>query len=138
MRFQDGPLWFELDANLVSETLKAAASMASDDLRRQYLEEREAIASIEIVDIREQSFRELDAHWMDRFGVLDRLRSLVEENLPLSKRVEGFVLERTRNSNEERAWLEPSRGGEPMLVVSLTAETLLFSDRLQDLLETVK
>lgn len=139
MRFQSGTLWFELDATLVNEALSAASRMASEDLRGQFHEEREAIASIEIVDIREQSFRDLDAHWMARFGVIDALRSVVEEN-PLSRRVAGLLLERSPAPLQERAWLEPSREGLPLpsLVVSLRAETLLSRDRLRDLLETVK
>jgi hypothetical protein len=137
MRFQSGALWFELDASLVNEALSAASRMASDELRSEYREEREAIASIEIVDIREQSFRDLDAHWIDRFGVIDALRSLVDEEHPLSKRVSGFLLEGTRDPLNERAWVEPGRDGLPLLVVSLKAETLLSLHRLRDLLETV-
>jgi hypothetical protein len=137
MRLNGGTIWFELAPSLVDEVLTAASRMAPEALRRQYLEERDAVATIEIVDIREESFRDLDAHWMERFGVADALRSVLDESHPLSARVAGCVLSRARHPVEERARLEARGEGLPVLAVSLRAETLLSPSRLRDLLETV-
>jgi hypothetical protein len=138
MRFESGALWFELATNLVNETLTTASRAAPEFLRQQYLEERDAIASVEIVDIREEGFRDLDVRWMERFGVIEALRAALDESHPLAKSVSGCVLERARAPLEERARLEPSKEGLPVLAVSLRGETLLSPDRLRDLLETVK
>lgn len=136
MRLQSGSFWFEVAPSLVDEALTAASRAAPESLRRQYLEEREAIATIEIVDIREEGFRDLDARWMKRFGVIEALRSVLDEKHPLAESVTGCRFERARGGVEEEVRLESREGSLPVLAVSLRAETLVSPDRLRHLLET--
>lgn len=135
MRISGGPFWIEIPADLLERVLAAAAREAPPELRREYEQDRDAVESIETVDIREASVRNLDAHWVERFGALDPLRTALIEERKLGETVSGCVLFYTRYPGKEGMLLEPEglpAGG--VLSLRLSPETLLSLPRLRQLL----
>lgn len=134
MRLQDGELLYELAPDLVEEALVSASKSAGKTLRQEFLDEREAIGSIEIVDIREESFRDLDVHWAKRLRIADPLFEVVREVPALGDRISRCAVQRVGPSAPESAVLRQGVG-DPLSILSLTvkAETLLSRDRLREL-----
>jgi hypothetical protein len=137
MRLQDGELLFELAPDLAEEVLVTASKSAGNALRQAFLEEREAIGSIEIVDIREESFRDLDVHWAKRLRIADPLFEVVRELPALGGRISRCAVHRVGPSASESAVLR-SGEGDPRSILSLSvkAETLLSRDRLRALVRS--
>lgn len=134
MRITNGPIWFDVAADLVDEALLVASRSAAPAVRQQYLADKEAIASIEIVDIREERFRQLDSQWAERFRLVEPLSGALEQLDGLSRGVSGCVLDRVRAAGEEGAALEPStEGNGAVLYLRLKAESLLSGERLLEL-----
>jgi hypothetical protein len=134
MRLQDGELQYELAPDLVEEVLVSASKSAGKTLRQEFLNEREAIGSIEIVDIREESFRDLDVHWAKRLRIADPLFEVVRELPDLGGRISRCAVHRVGPSASETAVLRRGEG-DPRSTLSLTvkAETLFSRDRLRQL-----
>lgn len=134
MRLQDGELLYEFAPDLVEEALVSASKSAGKALRQEFLDEREAIGSIEIVDIREESFRDLDVHWAKRLGIAAPLFEVVREVPALGGRISRCAVQRVGPSAAESAVLRQGEGN-PLSILSLTvkAETLFSRDRLRDL-----
>jgi hypothetical protein len=134
MRFQDGELSYDLAPDLVEEVLVSASKSAGKALRQEFLDEREAIGSIEIVDIREESFRDLDLHWAKRLRIADPLFEVVREVPALGERISRCAVERVGPSAAESAVLRRDEG-DPLSILSLSvkAETLFSRDRLREL-----
>lgn len=135
MRIENGAFWIDLPHDLVDEALVTAAQSAPEELRRQFLEEREAVNSIEIVDIREESFRLLDARWAERLRLGGPLLEAVGERVGLSERISGCVVERVRADADEKATLRPDGDGvRQILRLTVKLDTVLSRSRLSDLL----
>lgn len=135
MRIASGPFWIDIQSDLLARTLELAAGEAPEELHDEYEREREAVASIETVDIREASFRELDARWVERFGVLDRLRRVLIEERGLGETVSGLVVLPPLRPEGEGMLLEPEGlQTSGVLTLRLAPETLLSLPRLRKLL----
>lgn len=135
MRIQNRALWVDLPHELVDEALMAAAQSAPEELRRQFLEERDAVNSIEIVDIREESFRRLDARWAERLRLASPLLEALTEPHGLPGRISGCIVERVRADADEKATLRPDVDGvRQILRLTVRVDTVLSRDRLRDLL----
>lgn len=132
MRIQNGPGWFDLPADFVDEALMLASESAPESLRKQFLEEREAISTIENVDIQEDSFRRLDAAWAERLGIGDALRDLLKEKDATNGGIRECVVRRVLADVEEWARVE-----EGVLYLALRADSLLSPDRLREIVGRV-
>jgi hypothetical protein len=132
MRIENGGVWLDLPADLVDEALILASQSAPDSLRKQYREERDAISSIEIVDIREESFRQLDAAWVERLRIGDPLRNLLVEKAAPNGGIQGCMVKRVRADVDEGASLD-----DDVLYLALRAETLLSLERLREIVSGV-
>lgn len=135
MRVDAGSLWLDLAPDLVEEALLVAAKSASDSERDRFQEERDAIAGIETVDIREECYRDSDARWAKRFGISEPLKTLLRQADSLAETISGCVVQRVRTVNEERAVLAPSSDrARSVIMMSIRPETVLDERRLSDLL----
>jgi hypothetical protein len=130
MRLLDGELPFDLAPDLVEEVLVSASKSAGKDLRQEFLEERETIGSIEIVDIREESFRDLDMHWIKRLRIAAPLFEVVREAQARGDRISRCAVQRVASTAEESAVLHPREGD---LSLTVKAETLFSRERLREL-----
>lgn len=128
MRIQSGLVWLDLAAELVDEMLLEASRSASAAERDQFVKDREALASIETIDIREDAFRSFDAEWVDRFGVLEPLRSLLS-----SEKQQSWVLRRAKTNAEERVRVSRD-DGEHLVYLDVQPKTMLSRDGLERLL----
>ena len=120
-----------------------ASKSAGADLRAEFLEEKEAVQSIETVDIREKRLDALDSHWMDRLEVAAVLEDVLLRHPDVENIIARCLLKLARAKEDERAYLYAgdaplpgSRTGKPTLVVQLTADTLLARERLEPLVMT--
>jgi hypothetical protein len=123
-----GEVWLDLPADFVDEALLLASQSAPEALRRQFLDERDAVSSIEIVDIREESFRRLDSTWAVRLGIGDALRDLLIENGPSNGGISGCVVRRVLADAEEGARLDAG-----VLYLALRVDTFLSRARLREI-----
>ncbi|HXV65160.1 MAG TPA: hypothetical protein VEK15_30985 [Vicinamibacteria bacterium] len=133
MHIESGSIWLDLAPELAEEVLRLAADSASEQERRAYVEEREAISGIEIVDIREDAFRSFDARWIDRFGILETIRTSISEEMPVA----GCSLQRVRTQEEERSFIDSVRG-QRVLMIHAMVPTLLSRPALRTLLRRVE
>jgi hypothetical protein len=129
----------EFDPRLVEEAILAAAEAASQSENRAFRQERDAVYEIEIADIRESSFQQLDARWFTRFGVADALLGLLGKHPLLAHRTSGGYVLFASSSRDEGADLhapqdELTEKGLPVLVIRLLPNTLLDRGRLSALL----
>jgi hypothetical protein len=137
MRLTSPPVWFDLATDLVDEALLAAARSAAPELRKRYHEEREAIGSIEIVDIREERFRQLDSQWAERFRIDASLSTVLNELEGLAQRISGCVLHRVRVDSDEGASLEANETDVlPVIYLRLKAESLFSLERLREIVQS--
>jgi len=121
----------------VEEALVAAARRADSELRETFREEKEAVDGIEIIDIREERLDALDSHWMERFHITQRFEDVLAAYPGVEDAVAECVVKLAPSPDEERAFLYASDPRpKPVLVVQLTAETLLELDRLQALVSS--
>jgi hypothetical protein len=135
MRIANGSLWYDFAPDLVEEALLLASERAPSVERARFVQEREAIAGIETVDIREQCFRDSDTRWVGVFGIAKPLELLLRGAPNLADEISGCVLQRVRTKTEERAVLAPSsEHARSVLMLSLRPETVLDEKRLSDLL----
>ena len=129
MHIESGSLWLDLAPELAEEVLTLAAGSASEQERRAYLEEREAISGIETVDIREDAFLSFDARWIDRFGILEAILTSISEEMPIA----GCSLHRVRTREEERSYIDIVRGQRVLMIYAMVP-TLLSRPALRTLL----
>ena len=61
-----GPVPIDFERALVEEALVVASRSADAELQAAFQEEREAVHSIETVDIREEHLDALDSQWMEK------------------------------------------------------------------------
>lgn len=134
MRIVEGPFWIELSPRLMEALLEQAAVEAPEKLRAEYLEERDAVSTIETVEIREGSFRELDARWLERFGALDALRRAVIEDRALGEAVSGCVLLWSREPGAQGMVVEEDGEASGVLRLRVSPSTLLSVEALRKLL----
>lgn len=135
MRIVQGRFWVEIAPDLLEPALDRASQEAEEPLREEYRHEREAVAGIETVDIREACYRELDVRWADRFGLFDSLRRALIEERALGAVVEGCVLYAVRRGEEQGMLLEPEgKAASGVLTMRLSPETLLSLEGLRALL----
>jgi hypothetical protein len=138
MKIQGGPFWFDFPHDLVDDALMEASRSAPETLRKQFLEERDAVSTIEIVDIREEHFRQLDARWAERLGIGEPLLGALRERGAKADRISGCVVQRVRAGAEEGAMLQPAEdGGRDVLCLAVRVDTVLSRDRLSNLLAGV-
>lgn len=143
MKLESGPVPIDLARELVEEALEVASKDADAELLAEFREEKEAVAGIETIDIREKRLDALDNHWIDRLQVVAALENVLERHPRLEQVISHCFLSLARAKEDERAYLHdgdaPSPAGEagkPALVVQLTAHTLLTRERLEPLLMT--
>jgi hypothetical protein len=136
MRIVEGPFWIELSPRLMEALLEQAAVEAPERLRAEYLEERDAVSTIETVEIREASFRELDARWLERFGALHALRRAVIEDRALGEAVSGCVLLWSHEPGAQGMVVEEDGEASGVLRLRVSPSTLLSVEALRRLLET--
>ncbi len=120
-----------------------ASRSADAELRAAFLEEREAVYTIETVDIREKRLDALDSQWMDKLRVAEAFESVLARHPGLDDFVSRCFLKLARRKEDEKAFLytdDASLSGtdaaKPALVIQLTADTLLALDKLETLLMT--
>jgi hypothetical protein len=116
----------------VDEALILASQSAPEPLRKQFLDERDAVSSIEIVDIREESFRRLDSAWAVRLGIGDALRDLLIEKAPTNGGIQGCVVKRVLADAEEGARLD-----DDVLYLALRVDTFLSRARLREIVSGI-
>lgn len=140
MKFERGPVPIDLTLELAEEVLDVASRIASSELRAQFRDEKEAIHTVETVDIRETRLDAFDRRWMNHFGVIDNLESVLVGQPQVEDLVSTFSLRLARTQNDEKAFLYqhdetvPSNDGyKSVLVVQITAETLLDREKLASL-----
>ncbi|MGH9321543.1 MAG: hypothetical protein ACRD21_10940 [Vicinamibacteria bacterium] len=138
MRLRSGSIWVDLAPEIVDEALFAAARSAEPSLRQEFLDDREAIGSIEIVDIREQGYRDLDARWAKRFRLSEPLIEALDDCGALSDGFSGCIIEKARVGTGEAAELRlDGDGGSRVLHITVKPETLLSRMRLRELVQKV-
>lgn len=132
-------LTLQFDSHLLEETVLAAAAAANPQDTRAFRWERDAVYEIELADVRETSFQELDARWFRRFGIADALLGLLGEHPLLARCTSvGYVVSAS-SSRDEGADLhapgeELAETEQPVLVIRLLPKTLLDQARLSALL----
>jgi len=143
MKLDRGPIPVDFARELVEEVLNVASRQADAALQAAFREERDAIESIETVDIREKQLDALDDHWMERLDVARPLESVLARHPGVEDIVSHCILKLARAKEDEKAFLytdDRSPPGvdaaKPALVVQLTAHTLLAMDKLEPLLMT--
>ena len=143
MKLDRGPVPIDFARELVAEALEVASKSADAELQAAFVEEKEAVQSIEIVDIREKRLDALDSHWIDRFRVSAPLESVLGRQPGVADLISRCFLELARGKANERAFLLSSDAraadgalGKPSLVVQLTAATLLEREELEPLVVT--
>lgn len=143
MKLDRGPIPVDFARELVEEALEVASRKADAELLAAFREERDAVESIETVDIREKRLDALDDQWMERLHVADPLERVLASHPGVEDVVSGCFLKLARAKEEERAYLytdeatPPGVGAsKPALVVQLTAATLLALERLEPLVRT--
>jgi len=145
MKLERGPVPIDFARELVEEALVVASRSADAELRAAFLEEREAVHSIETVDIREKHLDALDSQWMDKLHVAEALESVLARHPGLEDVVSQCFLRLARVKEDEKAYLytdESPRPGtnatatKPALVIQLTVDTLLAMDKLEPLFTT--
>lgn len=143
MKLDRGPIPVDFARELVEEALDVASRQADAELQALFREERDAIASIETVDIREKRLDALDDHWMERLQVAAPLESVLARHPGVEDVVSHCFLRLARAKEDEKAFLytddrtPPGVGAaKPALIVQLTAHTLLELDKLEPLLRT--
>ncbi|GMR23970.1 MAG: hypothetical protein BMS9Abin37_2452 [Acidobacteriota bacterium] len=147
MKLERGPVPIDFARELVEEALVVASRGADAELRAAFLEEREAVHSIETVDIREKHLDALDSQWMDRLRVAEALESVLARHQGLEDVVSRCFLKLARAKEDEKAYLYSDNASppgidatgtatKPALVIQLTVDTLLASDKLEPLLMT--
>ena len=145
MRLERGPVPIDFARELVEEALMVASSSADAELQAAFLEEREAVHSIETVDIREKHLDALDSQWMDKLRVAEALERVLARHPGLEDVVSECFLRLVRAKEDEKAYLYTDDGPrpgidatatKPALVIQLTVDTLLAMDKLEPLLMT--
>ena len=139
MKLERGPVPIDFARELVEEALTVASRNADAELQAAFLEEKEAIQSIETIDIREKRYDALDSQWMDRLHVAEALESVLARHPGLEDVVSRCLLRLARAGEEEKAYLytdDAPNAAKPALVIQLTADTLLAMDKLEPLLMT--
>lgn len=141
MKLQRGPVPIDLARELVDEALTVAAARASSKLRAAFRNEREAIQSIETVDIREKRLDALDSRWVQRLDVAESLEIVLARHPGVEDLVSACFLRFARAKEDEKAFLFDGDGAvpggghpKPSLVVDLTAETMLDREQLAPLI----
>ena len=140
MKITSEGLLVQFDQHLVEESVLLAAEFASPSERDVFRSERDAIYEVEITDIRETSFRELDARWFQSFGVADVLLEVLREHPSLVNRISGCFVLPARSSKDEAADLHATKGQTadasllPALVIHLQTKTLVSTEPLTSLL----
>ncbi len=144
MKLERGPVPIDLARELVEAPLVVASRNADPELQAVFLEEREAVQTIETIDIREKNLDALDSQWMDRLRVSEALESVLARCAGLEDMVSGCFLQLARVKDDETAYLHTDDAGDagvggidtkkPALVVHVTADTLLALDKLESLL----
>lgn len=140
MNLERGPVPIYLARELVEEVLHVASHDAKAEVRSQFRDEKDAIDTIETVDIRETRVDAFDRRWMNHFGVIDNLERVLVGHPGIEGLVSACSLSLARTDNDEKAFLyQPDEavsgddGAEPVLVVRITAETLLEREKLASL-----
>ncbi len=145
MKLERGPVPIDFARELVEEALVVASRSADAELRAAFLEEREAVHSIETVDIREKHLDALDSQWMDKLHVAEALESVLARHPGLEDVVSQCFLRLARVKEDEKAYLYTDEGPrpgtnatatKPALVIQLTVDTLLAMDKLEPLFTT--
>ena len=147
MKLERGPVPIDFARELVEEALVMASRSADPELRAAFLEEREAVHSIETVDIREQHLDALDSQWLDKLHVAEALESVLARHPGLEDVVSQCFLRLARVKEDEKAYLYTDEGprpgtnatattAKPSLVIQLTVDTLLAMDKLEPLFTT--
>lgn len=131
-----GPVPIDFERELVEEALVVASRSADAELQAAFLEEREAVHSIETVDIREKHLDALDSQWMEKLHVAEALESVLARHPGLEDVVSRCFLKLARAKEDEKAYLHTEDREKPALVIQLTADTLLAMDKLEPLLVT--
>jgi len=141
MILERGPVPIDFARELVEEALAVASRSADTDLQAAFLEEREAVHSIETVDIREKHLDALDSQWMEKLRVAEALESVLARHPGLENVVSRCFLKLARAKEDEKAYLYTQEAPppdtdvkKPALVIQLTADTLLAKDKLEPLL----
>ncbi len=147
MKLERGPVPIDLARELVEEALMVASRRADAELQTAFLEEREAVYSIETIDIREKHLDALDSQWMDKLRVAEALERVLARHPGLEDVVSRCFLRLARAKDDEKAYLYTDDGPrpgtdatatatKPALVIQLTVDTLLATDKLEPLLMT--
>ncbi len=141
MKLERGPVPIDFARELVEEALVVASRRADAELQAAFLEEREAVHSIETVDIREKRLDALDSQWMDKLHVAEALESVFARHPGLEDVVSRCFLRLARNKDDENAYLYTDDGPrpgidttKPAFVIQLTVDTLLAMNKLEPLL----
>ena len=143
MKLERGPVAIDFARELVEEALVVASRRADAELQAAFLEEREAVHSIETIDIREKHLDALDSRWMDRLRVAEALERVLARHPGLEDVVSRCFLKLARGKEDEKAFLytdDASLSGtdaaKPAFVIQLTGDTPLALDKLEPLLMT--
>ena len=143
MKLDRGPVPIDFARELVAEALEIASKNAEGDVHAQFVEEKEAVQSIETVDIREKRLDALDIHWIERLEVAAALESVLGRHPGVEDVISECFLRLARAKEDERAYLHTASVSspdepvsKPSLVVQLTADTLLARERLEPLVMT--
>lgn len=137
MKITSEGLLVQFDLHLVEESVLQAAEVASPSERDTFRRERDAIYEVEITDVREASFRDLDARWFQRFGVADVLLELLREHSSLVNQVSGCFVLPAWSSKDEASDLHAAKGQTadasflPALVIHLRPKTLISPEPLK-------
>lgn len=150
MILERGPVPIDFARELVEEALMIASRSADAELQAAFVAEREAVHSIETIDIREKHLDTLDSQWMEKLRVAEALESVLARHPGLEDLVSRCFLTLARAKEDEKAYLfnhealppdielkKPALElKKPALVIELTADTLLAKDKLEPLLVT--
>lgn len=136
MKLERGPVPIDFARELVEEALAVASRNADAELQAAFLEERDAVDSIETVDIREKHLDALDTQWMEKLHVADALESVLARHPGLEDVVSSCFVKLARAKEDEKAYLYSQDVEKPALVIQLTADTLLAFEKLEPLLVT--
>jgi hypothetical protein len=127
-----------IEPELMEDAVLCAERAAAPALVRMFRRERNPIYEIRDDESREDAFRALARTWFDRFGLRATLQSAIDEHAMLDDRVSGCRIVRAAGRSAEGAdLLDPvlEQGtSRPLLVLRLTAESLLAPDYLRPLL----
>jgi hypothetical protein len=131
----------QFDSQLVEESVLQAAEGARPAETEKFRRERDAIYEIEITDVRESSFRELDSRWFVRFGVADALVASLREHSSLANRISGVYVLPAWSARDEGADLHAAKGRStdgtplPAVVIHVRPKVLVDPEALRLLLQ---